>query len=135
MVLGKMVAKITALLMALVIANPACCCFFGCGDIEEGKPFHHSCCSGESPSGEDDSDEEKGGCNCFLKESALSETDTFLNAGRPQQSIDPPQIVSDGAETLPRVAQAVQCVSKWPPGSLPPPPMSRRLAQHGCYLL
>lgn len=120
--------------MALVIANPACCCVFGCGIGTEDKPVH-SCCSGETIPGGDDSDQKEGSCSCHLKKKASSETDSFLDVGRPQHLIPSPSDYSDGAELLPQIAEAVQFVSKWPPGYLLPPPMSRRLAQHGCYLL
>jgi hypothetical protein len=129
-----MIGKLTALLMALVIANPACCCVFGCGVGNEDKPVR-SCCSGEAAPGDDDSDQKEGSCSCHLKKKASSDTDFFLKAGKPKDSIPSPVVVSDGADLLPKVAEAVHFVSKWPPGHLPPPPTSRRLAQHGCYLL
>lgn len=130
-----MLPKLTALLMALVIANPACCCVFGCGAGSDEEPVH-SCCSGSLSGDENDSDEEEKGCQCFSKKKACSETDLVFLAGKTNPSIpNPPAFAEDPLELLPKISVAVEFVSKWPPGHLAPPPLMRRLALHGCYLL
>jgi hypothetical protein len=130
-----MFSKLAAILMALVIANPACCCVFGCGNGSDEEPIH-SCCSGSSSSDENDSEDEEKGCQCFSKKKASSETNIVFLAGKTSPPIpSPPALAEDRLELLPNISVAVQFVSKWPPGHLAPPPLTRRLALHGCYLL
>ena len=126
--------KLIAILMALVIANPACCCAFGCGSQDEEAPVH-SCCSGSQDSNEEP-DQENKTCTCFLeKEKAKTESDFLLSGGNFSDLIPAPNPATDKAAFIPNIPVAVVFISKWPPGHLPIPSLGERLACRSSYLL
>lgn len=132
-----MVRKVVALILALLIGNPACCCALGCGSPQTETTSH--CCSAGTPiTGESsqDEDEEREGCNCgFDKAPAENLGQKILP---PENSHDPlggPLALTDAEMSLPRIPLAVQCISKWPSGVLPGLSISERLARKCSYLL
>jgi len=64
MVLAK---NITALILALLLANPACCCsWMMCGAAVESAPAQSCCGASSEENGDKDSDSEKHECLCSL---------------------------------------------------------------------
>lgn len=62
--------RIVALILALLIGNPVCCCALGCGTTPAEVASH--CCSGGTPvdSGSDQDDgQEREGCDCGFDKS------------------------------------------------------------------
>lgn len=129
-----MINKVVALILALLIGNPACCCALGC-QIDEGTPQKHSCCSGPSDPSDNSEDPDNGekGCNCSFEK--ISDH-TFAPPNKIIKLLDGGVLAAEeDLLTLPRIPVAVQCVSKWPPGSLPIASLSERLSRNCSYLL
>lgn len=133
-----MIAKAFAVILALVMANPVCCCAFA-ATLEPGEPPVHSCCSGNHPEadGEDQPDQqEKRTCGCHLDR---DKTSTEVALPGPPEEVRSPGLSAPAPVPFPGPSAAlpltVPLTSKWPPGHLRPPSLRRRLACHGCYRL
>jgi len=126
--------EIIAMCLAILIANPGCCCGFACGEIR-GEEVVHSCCSGKTSPEENDSEQEKGECFCHLKKKVSPVTEVSMLPGPSQGPDSFPSDFLNESHVFEAPSEATKFVSRWPPGYLPPPPMSRRLARHACYLL
>lgn len=133
-----MIAKAFAVILALVMANPLCCCAFA-ATLEAGEPPIHSCCSGNNSDsgGEGQPDErEKRGCGCHLDR---DKTTTEVALPGPPDEVRSPGFPAPAPAPFPGppapLPLAVPLASKWPPGHLRPPSLRRRLACHGSYRL
>ena len=122
--------KLIALIMALVIANPACCCAFTSSHKNSEQPLK-SCCSNNS---KDDSNQDHKSCNCSIdKQQSSLETDFNLPA---PVSADFQYSESPSADLfLPALPEAVAFLKKRPPGDLPVPTVGSRLAAKCSYLI
>jgi hypothetical protein len=130
-----MINKVVALILALLIGNPVCCCALGC-QSDEGTSQKHSCCSGPSDNSGDPEDGEKG-CNCsFEKVSEKINDHAIVPPNKILKLLDGGVLAAEeDLLALPRIPVAVQCVSKWPPGSLPIASLGERLSRNCSYLL
>ena len=135
--LRKMVNKVVALFMALLIGNPMCCCAMAnlfSAESNDSTPLH-SCCMAAENAGEDDNSPEPDSCPCLLeKEQVAPDSQTFLKNSHEDSDSDS-IATTDCAALLPRLSLAVIYISKWPPGSQPTLSLSERLALHSSYLL
>jgi len=133
-----MMNKVVALILALLIGNPVCCCAFGCQSDEE-TPQKHSCCAGPSESSDHSGDRDDGekGCNCsFEKVSEKINDHAIVPPNKVLNLLDGGVLASEkDLLALPGIPVAVQCVSKWPPGHLPIASLSERLSRNCSYLL
>ena len=116
--------------MALVIANPACCCTFISHQAVSQQPSQ-SCCSGKKDPSQKKNDTP---CTCsFAKEKAAPKADLF--SPNPGTTILP-LLANPSPETLlPILPEAVVFLKKWPPGDLPVPTCGSRLAAKCSYLI
>lgn len=129
--------RIVALILALLIGNPVCCCALGCGTTPAEVASH--CCSGGTPvdSGSDQDDgQEREGCDCgFDKSPAENLENKVLPSANSHDLLGGPLGLTEAEVSLPGIPLAVQCISKWPPGALPAVSMGERLARKCSYLL
>jgi hypothetical protein len=130
-----------ALVLAMLIGNPMCCCAMATlygddPDKELGLPDHSCCC----PSVEQDDQEQKPGepdsCPCFLKEAkSLTLTQALFMKFSGDDEMSKVLLRTSCHFTLPHLSPVVSDLSKWPPGSFPAPSLRRRIALQCCYLL
>jgi len=123
-----------ALILALIIGNPVCCCAFGMGSGNAGGSAPHSCCSAPVGSSED-APEEPESCSCFLEKEKVTHEVTKVPQGVELKQLDGPQADHEEFAALVDLPVAVQAVSKWPPGAVAVLPLGERLATHCSYLL
>ena len=133
-----MANKVIALIMALLIGNPVCCCFaadFFRDTDKSSSPEAHCCCTASKDGENERNDQDRESCPCLLKKKfavGLSLISPKLS-GNDCDSLSLP--VTTASLELPCVALAVVHISKWPPGSLPIPSLNERLARQCSYLL
>ena len=133
-----MTRKAIALVLALLIGNPMCCCamatLYGADPDKEIALPDHSCCC---PSVEQDDQEEKpDSCPCFLKKvKSLTLTQTLFLKFTGDDEMAKVLLRTSCHFTLPHLSPVVSDLSKWPPGSFPAPSLRRRIALQCCYLL
>ena len=132
-----MINKALALMLALLIGNPLCCCALALQISNADAPFH-SCCAQQANSS-DESDEEKKPCQCPCdKDSkALSETHEKVDIAPAKNLKSQPVWLSatEAELSLPCISTAAGHIAKWPPGRLPVLSSSERLARHCSYLI
>ncbi|MGJ8643057.1 MAG: hypothetical protein ACSHX9_06585 [Luteolibacter sp.] len=122
--------KFIAVIMALVIANPACCCTFT-SHLAGSQQTSQSCCSGKKDPSQNQNDTP---CTCsFAKEKAAPEADLF--SPQPGSTILPPLANTSPDFSLPTLPEAVVFLKKWPPGDIPVPTHGSRLAAKCSYLI
>ena len=112
--------------MALVIANPACCCAL----TTPAQNASTSCCSGKSQ----DNDGDKHSCPCSIdKQKSTHEVDLNI----PVPTGPELQVAASPAPAtfLPKLPEAVSFLKKWPPGRIPLPTTGNRLAAKCSYLI
>ena len=104
-----MINKVVALILALLIGNPVCCCALGC-QSDEGTSQKHSCCSGPSDNSGDPDDGEKG-CNCsFEKVSEKINDHAIVPPNKILKLLDGGVLAAEeDLLALPRIPVAVQC--------------------------
>lgn len=137
------VYKVTALLIALLIGNPMCCCamsgLFAKDNQDEQKPTPriHSCCSHSVEFCEEEEEPERpDSCPCFLeKERFLPASETFSPPSEIGDEVTKTPQQGGSSFLLPHLSPVVSNLKKWPPGCLPIPPTGGRLALNCCYLL
>ncbi len=119
--------KFIAVLMALVIASPACCCAFT-SHFQSPQAIARSCCSNN------DSHKQHQSCSCSLdKKKSSPEADFNLAA---PVGVDLPLAPAPSTELfLTTLPEAVAFLKKWPPGDLPIPTNGSRLAAKCSYLI
>lgn len=136
-----MVSKVTALFMALLIGNPMCCCvtatFFDADhDKELALQDQSCCCQLAEQSDQEEKPDEPDSCPCSLKKAkSLTLTQALLLKVTGDDQITKALLQTDCSLTLPHLSPVVQHLRKWPPGSLPPPSLRRRIALQCCYRL
>lgn len=114
-----------------------CCCAFGCGDLPgnvSDSPTH-SCCSESKNSSENSDENESGSCTCLLEKEKAGHKKVTFSPEIKTSDLEPVVPNEVRVQALPKLPLAVQCVRKWPPGHLPIPHTSERLAFIGSYLL
>ncbi len=136
--LKKMISKFIALLMAVLIGNPMCCCVVMdvlTGEHADSSQVYSCCGSPEKSGNEQQNPEETDTCLCF------SDTEELVSIEQPtvKKGPDGNEVPISLAHTnsslpFPRVAIAANCISKWPPGSRPTLSVSERLALKSSYL-
>lgn len=136
-----MIRNVIALVLALLIGNPMCCCAMATlYDTDRDKEIRlqdHSCCC---PSAEQDDQKEKpdepDSCPCSLKKAkSLTLTQALLLKVTGDDQITKALLQTDCFLTLPHLSPVINHLSKWPPGSLPAPSLRRRIALQCCYRL
>lgn len=134
-----MVNKFVSLIMVLLIGNPVCCCFaadlfMGGGDTPAKAT--HSCCMAVEGADEEGDEQKPDSCPCLLeKEQVPPDHYSFSLKSSDLEKDSESSAIADYAVAIPRVPLAVSHISKWPPGALPIPCLSERLALHSSYLL
>ena len=134
------VKQFLALFLALLIGNPMCCCAFGataCGNDSQSPPAH-SCCSSAGESENDDNEDKRKSCTCFLeKEKVTNESAVLLQPGSARDLDVDDVLPADDFSSTPPLPHAVTTVAKWVPGSGEPGliPLRKRLALSCSYLL
>lgn len=134
-----MVIKLLAAFLALVVANPVCCCAFTSTSNHDEAPVH-SCCAGGSDSGPDrekqPDDRQDRKCTCHLDQDKAATEVELPRPGedRPDSGRLPRTMAAQLGWTA-NLALVEPLASKWPPGHLRPPSLLRRLARHGSYRL
>ena len=126
--------NLIAIFMVLAIANPVCCCaVISQSNSQTASQKSRSCCSTQTLG--DHSNEREKDCPCsFAKEKVAPEKMAALLAS--SSDFLPPVLASGECRTpLPKLSQATAFLKKWPPGSLPTPSSSARLAAKCSYLI
>ncbi|MEP2775649.1 MAG: hypothetical protein ABJQ29_03230 [Luteolibacter sp.] len=122
--------KFIAVVMALVIANPACCCAFK-AQVQKASQASHSCCSEKSNSSHRDKEKP---CSCSTAhEKTTPDTDFFKAECGSCQLL--PQLTVSTETPLPKLSEAADFLAKWPPGRLPVASTQTRLAGKCSYLI
>lgn len=127
-----MITKALALLLILLIGNPVCCCAFTASALPTEAAS--GCCPASASSSEQEDREDEQSCPCFI--SKVAKQTAEQPALLPGKIVAP--VVGPSASTallLPAAPTTVRTIAKWPPGSLPVPAMTRRLAWRGSFLL
>jgi len=124
--------KFIAVIMALVIANPVCCCAFKAFS-QTTSQASHSCCAGKSGK-EKQKDGNTCGCASVEKKTAPENQPVLAQAGDFQPLIPGPSLASPG-KFLSDLPGAVAFIAKWPPGRLPVATTRARLAGKCSYLI
>lgn len=115
--------------MALVIANPACCCAFK-AQSDSTSQTSHSCCLGKtSPSKKQDDKP----CTCSQAKEKASPEEHLFSVDLTFSLITPEPISTE--IPLPKLSEAADFLAKWPPGRLPISPLGTRLAINCTYLI
>ena len=136
-----MVSKLTALLMALLIGNPMCCCAMATlssavPDNELGLQDHSCCCPSVEQDDQEEKPDEPDSCPCFLKKAkSLTLTQALFLKPAGDDGVLKALLQTGCHFTLPHLSPVVSDLSKWPPGSFPAPSLRRRIALQCCYLL
>ncbi|MGJ8677048.1 MAG: hypothetical protein ACSHX0_06000 [Akkermansiaceae bacterium] len=132
-----MINKALALILALLIGNPLCCCALALQISDADTPVHSCCAQQADPSNESEEEKKPCQCPCDKDGKALSETHEKVDAA-PAKNLDPHHVwllATEADLSLPRISTAAGHIAKWPPGRLPIPSMGERLASHCSYLL
>ena len=114
----KIMNRLIAIILALVISNPLCCCAFGLGDCGQGQSTETSSCCQSNSSGNQENSDDEGCCSCMEKagkrvayEVEKFSTPTGIELGS--------FIPSTQVDELPSLNPVVAVRFKWPPGCEP----------------
>ncbi len=113
--------------MALVIANPACCCAFT-SDSEVSEQIVKSCCP------QKEGNKQHKSCACSI-DKTKSSPEVDLNLPAPASIVLPLSASPSTEVFLPTLPEAVAFIAKWPPGRLPVATTRSRLAGKCSYLI
>ena len=136
-----MVRTVIALVLALLIGNPMCCCvtatFFDADhDKELALQDQSCCCQLAEQSDQEEKPDEPDSCPCSLKKAkSLTLTQALLFKVTGDDEMAKALLRTSCHFTLPHLSPVVNDLSKWPPGSLPGPSLRRRIALQCSYLL
>ncbi|MDP4624657.1 MAG: hypothetical protein NWT08_05895 [Akkermansiaceae bacterium] len=116
-------------MMALVIANPACCCAFK-AHSDSTSQTSNSCCSGKTDPSKKKEDKS---CTCSQAKEKTSPEKHLFTVDLTFSLITPEPISTE--IPLPKLSEAADFLAKWPPGRLPIPTVGNRLAINCTYLI
>jgi hypothetical protein len=122
--------KVIAFVMALVIANPACCCALK-AHPQKVSQSTHSCCSGKTDSSRKKNDKP---CNCSSAHQKAAPGNDFFKADSGNVQLLP-QLAASTEAPLPKLSEAADFLAKWPPGRLPVATIQTRLAGKCSFLI
>jgi len=133
-----MVHKLIALVLALIIGNPVCCCamveLFG-GDAGPSSPSHSCCCLEENLEGDQQDPEEPVSCSCFLTDDGVVRDiqTPFLKSSENFEEEFSPETLLLSRFSYPSIL--VVHSGKWPPGRPPVMSAHERRSFLSSYLL
>ena len=124
--------KFIAVIMALVIANPICCCAFkdSCQTITQAP---QSCCGDKS--GKETQKDSKGCACASVEKQTAPENQPVLSQASDFQPLIPGPSFASPKDFLSELPEAVAPIAKSPPGRLPVATTRARLAGKCSYLI
>jgi hypothetical protein len=121
---------VIALVVTLVIADPACCCAFK-SHPQNACQTTQSCCSGKTDPSRKKND---APCNCSTAQQKAAPEKDFFKADSGSVKLLPQPTAATEAH-LPRIPEAADLLAKWPPGRLPVATIQTRLAGKCSFLI
>lgn len=126
-----MIHRFLTVLLAILVANPGCCCAFTLEDEQNPR----ICCGNASNSCEDSENETEGECCCPKKWNIKAESETRLKKSPVRSSLFTHQSLIPKRLHLDSISECWQGVIPWPPGRVLAPEVKARLALECSYLL